>query len=161
MSTPGSIAPGAIQHQNILDEHTPLLGKGKSAESYAEPDDNAIQLRLKNSGSVARDHLASERTYLAYVRTSLAISSAGVALMQLMTAVGKTQAFAAPFASAFVVLGILVLGFGTRRYFLVQTSLISGFYPTTTLGVALLSFTLGSLVTIVFGILLADRMKHS
>jgi len=35
-------------------------------------------LTLKNSGSVARDHLASERTWLAYVRTSLAIASTGV-----------------------------------------------------------------------------------
>ena len=35
-------------------------------------------LLLENSGSVARDHLASERTYLAYVRTSLALASAGV-----------------------------------------------------------------------------------
>lgn len=33
---------------------------------------------LENSGSVARDHLACERTYLAYVRTSLAIASTGV-----------------------------------------------------------------------------------
>lgn len=33
---------------------------------------------LENKGSVARDHLASERTYLAYVRTSLACAGAGV-----------------------------------------------------------------------------------
>jgi hypothetical protein len=33
---------------------------------------------IENSGSVARDHLASERTFLAYVRTSLAIASTGV-----------------------------------------------------------------------------------
>lgn len=33
---------------------------------------------LENSNSVARDHLASERTFLAYVRTSLAVVSAGV-----------------------------------------------------------------------------------
>ena len=37
-----------------------------------------VSLCLQNSGSVARDHLASERTFLAYVRTSLAIVSAGV-----------------------------------------------------------------------------------
>jgi hypothetical protein len=37
-------------------------------------------LNLVNSGSVARDHLASERTFLAYVRTSLAISSMGVGM---------------------------------------------------------------------------------
>lgn len=35
-------------------------------------------LTLENSGSVARDHLASERTFLAYVRTSLTIASTGV-----------------------------------------------------------------------------------
>jgi uncharacterized membrane protein YidH (DUF202 family) len=42
-------------------------------------------LVLQNSGSVARDHLASERTFLAYVRTSLGMASAGVALVQLFT----------------------------------------------------------------------------
>jgi hypothetical protein len=35
-------------------------------------------LVLENQGSVARDHLASERTFLAYVRTSIAIASTGV-----------------------------------------------------------------------------------
>jgi hypothetical protein len=39
-----------------------------------------VKLSLVNSGSVARDHLASERTFLAYVRTSLAISSMGVGM---------------------------------------------------------------------------------
>jgi hypothetical protein len=37
-----------------------------------------VSLVLENSGSVARDHLASERTFLAYVRTSLTIASAAV-----------------------------------------------------------------------------------
>ena len=38
---------------------------------------------LHNSGSVVRDHLASERTFLAYVHTSLALASAGVGMVQL------------------------------------------------------------------------------
>lgn len=38
----------------------------------------SLSLTLRNNGSVARDHLASERTFLAYVRTSLAFASAGV-----------------------------------------------------------------------------------
>lgn len=37
-------------------------------------------LSLENSGSVARDHLASERTFLAYVRTSLGCSTMGVGM---------------------------------------------------------------------------------
>ncbi len=37
-----------------------------------------LMLTLENSGSVARDHLASERTFLAYARTSLTIASTGV-----------------------------------------------------------------------------------
>lgn len=37
-----------------------------------------VSLTLANTGSVARDHLASERTFLAYVRTSLALASSGV-----------------------------------------------------------------------------------
>ena len=37
-----------------------------------------LSLVLRNTGSVARDHLASERTFLAYVRTSLSFASAGV-----------------------------------------------------------------------------------
>ena len=37
-----------------------------------------VELRLENSGSVARDHLASERTFLAYMRTSLAVAASGV-----------------------------------------------------------------------------------
>ncbi|KAL7417027.1 hypothetical protein BDY24DRAFT_376345 [Mrakia frigida] len=42
-------------------------------------------LELENTGSVARDHLASERTYLAWLRTSLAFCSVGVALTQLFS----------------------------------------------------------------------------
>ena len=44
-----------------------------------------LRLVLQNKASVARDHLASERTFLAYVRTSLGLASAGVALVQLFT----------------------------------------------------------------------------
>jgi uncharacterized membrane protein YidH (DUF202 family) len=38
---------------------------------------------LDNKGSVARDHLALERTFLAWLRTSLAFASIGIAVTQL------------------------------------------------------------------------------
>lgn len=42
-----------------------------------------ISYQLENKGSVARDHLANERTYLAWLRTSLSLTSIGVAITQL------------------------------------------------------------------------------
>lgn len=42
-----------------------------------------IAVELENTGSTARDHLANERTWLAYVRTSLAIAGTGVGAQNL------------------------------------------------------------------------------
>jgi uncharacterized membrane protein YidH (DUF202 family) len=97
----------------------------------------SLSLTLKNTGSVARDHLASERTFLAYVRTSLSFASAGVgaspttfdaitfelitcsALVQLFrvsvstSALNNTAAqYARPLGATLIGLGIAVLGMG-------------------------------------------------
>ncbi|KAL1959186.1 hypothetical protein VTO42DRAFT_2691 [Malbranchea cinnamomea] len=48
----------------------------RAAEKYGS-------LELENKGSVARDHLALERTFLAWLRTSLAFASIGIAITQL------------------------------------------------------------------------------
>lgn len=46
---------------------------GESTQRWWE-----MSLVLKNTGSVARDHLASERTFLAWMRTSVSLAMAGV-----------------------------------------------------------------------------------
>ncbi|THV03621.1 hypothetical protein K435DRAFT_650930 [Dendrothele bispora CBS 962.96] len=134
-------------------------------------------LVLENSGSVARDHLASERTFLAYVRTSLAIASTGVALVQLFTisvqsnssgngngdglmttALSKhIQVFAKPLGSTAVCFGILVLLIGTTRYFTIQSALTRGKFPVARVTIASMAFILATIVIIVFVILVTGR----
>ncbi|KAF5347517.1 hypothetical protein D9758_014512 [Tetrapyrgos nigripes] len=138
------------------------------------------QLILENSGSVARDHLASERTFLAYARTSLAIASTGVALVQLFTIsmqssgggggngngngnltttvfAKRIQVYAKPLGSAAVCFGILVLGIGTLRYFRIQSALTQGKFPVARVTIAGMAFILGVIVIVVFVILVSGR----
>ncbi|KAF8607008.1 hypothetical protein BDV93DRAFT_436489 [Ceratobasidium sp. AG-I] len=118
---------------------------------------------LENTGSVARDHLANERTWLAYVRTSLAIASTGVALVQLFTISaqqstgqilsGKLQRFARPLGATIVVTGLVVLALGVNRYFRIQYALTTNRFPPARKTVAFISTVLVAIVAIVFGIL--------
>lgn len=48
-------------------------------------------VRLENKGAVARDHLANERTFLAWLRTSLAFASIGVAVTQFFRLQSSTN----------------------------------------------------------------------
>lgn len=56
------------------DQSTPLLSSSTSWRDHL-----SLTADLDNTkGSVARDHLANERTFLAWLRTSLSFSSAYV-----------------------------------------------------------------------------------
>ncbi|KAG8715065.1 hypothetical protein FRC11_005931 [Ceratobasidium sp. 423] len=112
----------------------------------------------------ARDHLANERTWLAYVRTSLAIASTGVALVQLFTIAAqqptgtvligaKLQRFARPLGAVIVVIGMSVLALGVNRYFRVQSALTENKFPPARKTVAFISTVLAAIVAVVFGIL--------
>ncbi|KAJ1928110.1 hypothetical protein IWQ60_002370 [Tieghemiomyces parasiticus] len=99
-------------------------------------------LELPNQGSVARDHLANERTFLAWFRTSTALLTVGVAVTQLFqirtiiendpdheshqaaqeAAIGKGMGL------AFGVLSVIVLGIGTMRYFKTQRLMTAGVF---------------------------------
>ncbi|KAF8182547.1 hypothetical protein BJ912DRAFT_978148 [Pholiota molesta] len=109
-----------------------LVPSTRNVHDYVElpRNTNAINLILVNRGSVARDHLASERTFLAYVRTSLGLSSAGVALMQFLRLGNSTQSYAAPIGAVAVLTGLLTLLFGQNaKIFLIQKTLVDGQFP--------------------------------
>ncbi|KAG1116633.1 hypothetical protein G6F42_013645 [Rhizopus arrhizus] len=96
-------------------------------------------LYLENAVAVARDHMANERTYLAWVRTSLSIISIGVAITQLfrldkdmlkdpamgddMVAIGK------PLGMTFIVIGLFYMIFAFIRYFHSQVAMTKGYFP--------------------------------
>jgi hypothetical protein len=85
---PDSILPGkgANLHQSATTTKLTLKGLIRPPAADVSPskvtywDRISPKLVLKNHGSVARDHLASERTFLAYVRTSIAIASVGIGM---------------------------------------------------------------------------------
>lgn len=100
---------------------------------------NHLELILENKQSVARDHLgaanivneliiANERTYLAWLRTSLSFASVGVAVTQLFRLSTTIQpgvqpaGFAAlrrlgrPLGATFIGIAVVVLALGVHRF---------------------------------------------
>ena len=101
---------------------------------------------LKNTGSLARDLLASERTFLAWARTGLGFIALGVALE-------KVEAFAAISptllhledsrtklaAGVLVGSGSLCVAHGTARYFAVMRGLERGVFRPNVAGVTMMA----------------------
>ena len=65
---------------NRLSSKKNILNRIELRRFWSEKDKPSL---IENTGSVARDHLANERTFLAWARTSLALFGAGIALESL------------------------------------------------------------------------------
>ncbi|KAL5528849.1 hypothetical protein ACEPAG_4823 [Sanghuangporus baumii] len=121
-------------------------------------------LVLENSGSVARDHLAAERTFLAYVRTSLGCAAAGVALVQLiaMTPTDVSmplETFGKILGAVTEVLGVGIMLIAVFRYFSMQRALIDGKFPPAGAVVWVIVFAMVVITCLTFGLMLAISMS--
>ncbi|CAK1355867.1 unnamed protein product [Cercospora beticola] len=137
-------------HTGGPDSHTmnngsdPSVGAAQQAgESWWKTlVDKYGSVELENKGSVARDHLALERTFLAWLRTSLSFASIGIAVAQLFrlnTAIqpgsdvnGTTtrlRSVGKPLGATFLGISILILLLGFHRYFESQHYVIRGKFP--------------------------------
>lgn len=88
-ATDNNINPNGNRHNitNSLNQ-TPTQTPTDEEDAAQQPWFRRIAekygtLELENKGSVARDHLALERTFLAWLRTSLSFASIGIAVTQL------------------------------------------------------------------------------
>ncbi|KAG2172325.1 hypothetical protein INT43_004867, partial [Umbelopsis isabellina] len=95
----------------------------------------SVAKRLENRDSVARDHLANERTFLAYIRTSFATISTGIAVTQLFR-INEPRPI--PFLGgealgAYLILaGIVLVVYAAIRFFHCQEAMTKGKFPATT-----------------------------
>jgi uncharacterized membrane protein YidH (DUF202 family) len=133
---------------------------------------------LENKGSVARDHMANERTFLAWLRTSLSFITIGIGITQLARLEAKSTSgsssimvqditinlkkrhsalttFGKPLGLIFLLLGILTLVFGFLRFFKVQAMLTRNYYPASRLSVAFLIAILFAVIVVTFGIIVS------
>lgn len=93
----------------------------------------------ENTGSKARDHLANERTFLAWLRTSLAFMGLGVLVAKFPEESTSAQ------VGGLILIGIgaALLVYGVVRYERIASFLDRGKYQTARWGPALLgAFTL-------------------
>jgi uncharacterized membrane protein YidH (DUF202 family) len=102
---------------------------------------------ILNTGSVARDHLANERTFLSWTRTGLGFVALGVALAKLDALEALSPAMQHSHgdlkipSAALVGSGAGCLTYGTTRYFTSMRLLQKGLFRPNIAGIALVACT--------------------
>ncbi|KAM0462555.1 hypothetical protein ACHAPV_004033 [Trichoderma viride] len=135
------------------DAEGPAKAKSSKPSWTKETFRKFQSLELENKGSVARDHLALERTFLAWLRTSLAFASIGVAVTQLFRLNTdsasanrvdfdhtKLQKMGRPLGATFLVISIVTLLLGCKRYFHAQEWILKGKFPASRGTILVMSF---------------------
>jgi putative membrane protein len=101
----------------LLVESNPPPGASPSSDAFPSLGKLLREgVVLPNVGSTGRDHLANERTFLAYVRTALSLTGVGLGILR-WSGISNAAGFLV------LLLGLVVLVTATHRYFSVMYQL--------------------------------------
>jgi putative membrane protein len=98
----------------------------------------------------AREHLANERTYLAWLRTGISVAALGVAIAKFAPERGA-RTVASGLIMIFI--GLLVSAYGTMRYRTVRRQLDAGVFDPASFG-AIAVTTLAIVVSLIASLIL-------
>jgi putative membrane protein len=128
--------------------HTSPTAQTDKSRSWWQRIPRKWTTERENTDSTARDHLANERTFLAWVRTVVALIALGLGIAKLAPENGGLE-----IGLVVILLGGVLLVFSGLRYFDVKRALDSGDFRVLT-GVIVLIEAVGSMFIIVVVILL-------
>lgn len=109
-----------------------------------------IQIKARQNPSRVRDHLANERTYLAWMRTAIALMGFGVVIVRLRyfhPPLQHTPGNGWKLGLIFSVVGILTVLLSTQHYFDIRSAIDDDTYEPTTHWVTLFSLAITLLGT--------------
>mmetsp|Transcript_15430 Transcript_15430/g.31717 ORF Transcript_15430/g.31717 Transcript_15430/m.31717 type:complete len:137 (-) Transcript_15430:394-804(-) len=102
---------------------SPVELTGLRAQAAELPSYGGLAVTIESTGNLARDHLANERTFLAWIRTALAILTLGLALAKFDPTENGVLS-----GSCFIILSMVLLYYSRIRYDEVSGALYRGEY---------------------------------
>ncbi|KAK6332508.1 hypothetical protein TWF730_004173 [Orbilia blumenaviensis] len=171
---PAPNSPPALEDETSGSSRRDAKGKRKAEDHQDGWFSRNITARfgslsLENKGSVARDHLALERTFLAWLRTSLSFASIGIAVTQLFRLNSAMESsdpvveqgamtlrrMGKPLGATFLGIAIVVLLIGINRYYESQNWLLKGKFPASRGSIVFLTVIAAALIICSLSIILA------
>ncbi|KAK9389694.1 hypothetical protein V1515DRAFT_594200 [Lipomyces mesembrius] len=158
----------ALDHSSIVSESEPMNMAGNDSgwpliihyEKWSTLYRSMPNMLLDNKGPVARDHLANERTYLSWTRTSLSFATIGLAVTSAFRGYGDGILIVGKiFGALFIILAIALMIIGTYRYYITAIWLQRGKFPPGRASILNITIVACSLIAIAFILIVINTSR--